>query len=40
MQQFASGAISLVRNMLKGLRRKHQGYGDTFLIDEVFVKIY
>jgi putative transposase len=22
------------------LRRKHQGYGDTFFIDEVFVKIY
>lgn len=23
----------------KRLRRKHQGYGDTFFIDEVFVKI-
>jgi putative transposase len=22
------------------LRRKHQGYGDTFFIDEVFVKIH
>ncbi len=21
------------------LRRKHQGYGDTFFIDEVFIKI-
>jgi len=23
----------------KRLRRRHQGYGDTFFIDEVFVKI-
>ena len=23
----------------KRLKRKHQGYGDTFYIDEVFVKI-
>ncbi len=25
--------------MLPGLRRKHQVYGDTFFIDEVFIKI-
>ena len=38
-------AIRLWRNKFgskyaQRLRRKHQGYGDTFIIDEVFVKIH
>ena len=35
---FAFGATSSGRNMLR-LRRKQQGYGGTFFIDKVFVKI-
>lgn len=31
--------IKFGRQYTKRLRRKHQGYGDTFYIDEVFVKI-
>ncbi len=39
-KQSDCGAIDLVQNMLPGLKKKHQGYGDTFFIDEVFIKIY
>jgi putative transposase len=39
MNQSDCGATSLERNMQRRLRKRHQGYGDTFFIDEVFVKI-
>ena len=31
--------IKFGRHYARRLRRRHQGYGDTFFIDEVFVKI-
>ncbi len=37
--QFDCGAINLDLNMPPGCVKNHQGYGDTFFIDEVFIKI-
>ncbi len=39
MNLFDCGAISIGRQYAKRLKRRHQGFGDTFYIDEVFVKI-
>lgn len=39
MNQYASGASNSAPKYTRRLKRKHQGYGDTFYIDEVFVKI-
>ena len=33
------GCIKFGRIYTRRLKRRHQGYGDTFYIDEVFVKI-
>ena len=39
MNLFVCGATNLDLNMLRRLRRRHRGFGDTFYIDEVFVTI-
>ena len=39
-RQSDCGAIDLAQNTQARLKRKHRGYGDTFYIDEVFIKIY
>jgi putative transposase len=35
----AERGITVSREAIRRLKRKHQGYGDTFYIDEVFVRI-
>ena len=39
MNQFVYGATSSRPKYAKRLKKRHQGFGDTFYIDEVFVKI-
>ena len=39
MRPFVCGATNLGPGFARRLRRKHQGFGDTFFIEEVFLKI-
>ena len=39
MNPFGSGSISLVPNLPDAFGRDHPGFGDTYFLDEVFVKI-